>query len=101
MLNDVLRYKNKILKPLKHHTTSDTSSKELGDIELIDADGSVFECVEVKHSKPISFTIISNIYQKIKGKNVNRYYILTTEFPNIDSETKDKVEDIQEKNLFY
>ena len=92
MLQDVSRYKKKILKPLKDHTTSDLKSSSFGDIEVYTLDNHVFECVEVKHKIPIGFSILDGIYSKIRNQSVNRYYILTTANPNIKEEDRHDIQ---------
>ncbi|MBL8192974.1 MAG: DNA cytosine methyltransferase, partial [Blastocatellia bacterium] len=62
----------------------DSRSKSLGDIEIKSTDEFPFEAIEIKHLKPISLDIISDVYQKIKNTSIDRYYILTTNEPNFD-----------------
>jgi DNA (cytosine-5)-methyltransferase 1 len=83
LLPDLKRYQDKILAPLESHTSPDLRSKALGDIDVLNADRSAFEAIEVKHNKPISAEMIDIAYQKIKTSQIERYYILTTNEPNI------------------
>lgn len=78
------RYSGKILAPLESHTSPDSRSKSLGDIEVNSADGACFEAIEIKHNKPITADMVSVAYRKIKNTAVDRYYILTTSEPNFD-----------------
>ncbi len=80
------RYSGKKLAPLESHTSPDSRSKSLGDIEVKNSDDSCFEAVEVKHLKPISVDMIRVAYRKIKDTKVDRYYILTTSEPNFDDQ---------------
>lgn len=84
LMPDVKRYSSKILAPLESHTSPDSRSKSLGDIEVKNADGSCFEAIEIKHMKPISADMIGIAHRKIKNTDVDRYYILTTSEPNFD-----------------
>lgn len=84
LLPDVKRYTNKILAPLESHTSPDSRSKSLGDIDINNVDGSCFESIEIKHNKPITPDVIGSVYRKIKNSNVDRYYILTTNEPNLN-----------------
>ena len=80
------RYSGKILAPLESHTSPDSRSKSLGDIDVRNSNESPFESVEVKHLKPISVDMIRVAYRKIKDTKVDRYYILTTSEPNVDDQ---------------
>lgn len=82
LLMPTSRYQNKRLLPLKRHTTSDRRSRSVGDIELENFDGSPFEAVEVKHNKPIDFSMVQTAFEKIQATSIARYYLLTTAEPN-------------------
>ncbi len=82
LMSDVKKYEGKILAPLESHTSPDSRSKALGDIEVKNPDGSCFEAIEIKHNKPITADTIGIAYRKIKPTSINRYYILTTNEPN-------------------
>jgi DNA (cytosine-5)-methyltransferase 1 len=84
LMFDVRRYSGKFLVPLETHTSPDSRSKSLGDIDVTNADGSCFESVEIKHNKPITADMIGAAYRKIKDTKIDRYYILTTSEPNFD-----------------
>jgi DNA (cytosine-5)-methyltransferase 1 len=85
LMSDVKKYEGKILAPLESHTSPDSRSKALGDIEVKNSDGSCFEAIEIKHNKPITADTIGIAYRKIKPTSINRYYILTTNEPNFDN----------------
>jgi DNA (cytosine-5)-methyltransferase 1 len=78
----VTRYKGKKLKPLRTHVSPDQYAG-LGDVEVIDEEGNYFEVVEVKYNKPIDLGMVIDIYGKLEGVIVNRYYLLTTADPYI------------------
>ncbi len=84
MLIAIDRYKSKTLSPLKSHTTSDTKSGGIGDIEVLNEDGEYFEAVEIKHNIPISSGIVEASFQKFMNTSVTRYYLLTTAEPNVE-----------------
>ncbi len=78
------RYKGKTLSGLKTPTTSDTKSRGIGDIEVLDEEENFFEAVEIKHNIPISPELVQDAYQKFFKTSVSRYYLLTTAEPNVD-----------------
>ncbi|MDQ7027111.1 MAG: restriction endonuclease, SacI family [Anaerolineae bacterium] len=78
------RFAQKRLLPLKSHTTSDSKSDSLGDIEITDLEGGFFEVVEVKHGKPITSSMVRVAYEKIKSHPLNRFYLLTTHSPDTE-----------------
>jgi len=82
LIPEVKRYEGKILAPLESHTSPDYRSHSFGDIDVLNADLSSFESIEIKHNKPISADMVSDVYRKIKNTYTERYYILTTREPN-------------------
>lgn len=84
VLMSIERYEGKILSPLKSHTTADTKSGGIGDIEVLDENEDFFEAVEIKHNIPISPDIVQGAYQKFAETSACRYYLLTTAEPNVD-----------------
>jgi len=79
---DVKRYEGKILASLESHTSPDSRSKSLGDIDVNNDDNSCFESIEIKHNKLITADMVGVAYRKIKNTSIDRYYILTTNEPN-------------------
>ncbi|MBI3651378.1 MAG: hypothetical protein HY231_10200 [Acidobacteria bacterium] len=100
LLQDVKRYEGKRLAPLGLHTTADLRSQALGDIEILHADNSGFEAIEIKHRKPITAAMIGLVYRKIKHAKLTRYYILTTNEPNVEdsSAVQDILLDLRKKH---
>jgi len=96
LMREVERFKSKTLKPLRGHVSPDFYTG-LGDIEIIDENGEYFEVVEVKYNKPIDAGMIEDVYWKIKGRNVRRYYLLSTAEPYIKNDEKMKVRNWTEK----
>jgi len=84
LMPDVKRYSGKFLVPLESHTSPDSRSESLGDIDVNNADNTCFESVEIKHNKPITADMVGVAYRKIRNTEIDRYYILTTSEPNFD-----------------
>lgn len=78
LVKELRRFEGKHLKPLEAHSAADSQTGSIGDIEVLNEDGTPFEAVEVKHMIPINKAIIDSAKQKIRGSRVNMYYILTT-----------------------
>uniref|UniRef100_A0AB33J911 DNA methyltransferase n=1 Tax=Prevotella sp. GTC17259 TaxID=3236795 RepID=A0AB33J911_9BACT len=76
--DDFKRYSGKTLLGLESHTSADTRSGRLGDIDIIDDKGNPFEAVEVKFEIEISHEIVTIAREKIQPSTVSRYYILST-----------------------
>ena len=93
LLSELSRYKGKTLKPLELHSAADLRTGSIGDIEVYNADGSIFEAVEVKHMIPITKELVDVAKQKIRGSQVDRYYLLTT-YPHHEL-SEDAVEEIE------
>lgn len=78
LLKELRRFDGKHLKPLEAHSAADSQTGSIGDIEVLNEDGTPFEAVEVKHQIQINKAIIDSAKQKICSSRVDRYYILTT-----------------------
>lgn len=91
VIKEVSRYEGKKLLPLKSHTAADIKSKSTGDIEIVDRKGNLFEAAEVKHKIKIDEYTLIDVIRKIRGKGVNRYYILTTAYPEIKEGEEDEL----------
>ena len=89
LMTEVKRFEGKKLLPLENHTSADSQSGRLGDIDITDEDGNPFESVEVKHNIPVSFDIIELAKEKIMPTEVSRYYILSTS--GINKRDEDKI----------
>lgn len=77
-LTEVKRYRGKKLAPLKSHNSPDTMAGDVGDIQVLNEDNSVFEGIEVKHNIKITAGIVNTSYNKFQSQQVDRYYLLTT-----------------------
>lgn len=78
MVKELKRFDGKQLMPLEEHTSSDKRSGRVGDIEVRDLKGRVFEALEIKHNIPISSQLIRDAYEKFKAQPIDRYYLLST-----------------------
>lgn len=78
LIKEVKRFETKELLPLENHTTADSRSGSIGDIEIIDEKGKSFEAVEVKHGIPISLQLVKDAYSKFSVTQAQRYYLLST-----------------------
>jgi len=90
VVEEVARYSGKKLNPLRSHVSPD-KYVGLGDIEVVDEKGKYFEVIEVKHAKSITVDILEDVYEKVKEKNVKRYYLLTTAEPYIRREDSEMI----------
>lgn len=72
------RYRQSKLLELESHTTADSRSHLIGDINIFDADDTIFEGYEIKHNVPITSELIETSFEKLRTTPVQRYYILTT-----------------------
>ncbi|MEW6408551.1 MAG: DNA methyltransferase [Nitrospirota bacterium] len=78
IVKELKRYKGMILMPMEEHTSSDKSLGRVGDIEIRDAEGRIFEAVEIKHGITINSQMVRDAYEKFKSYPIQRYYLLTT-----------------------
>ena len=85
------RYIGKELCPLKSHTTSDTKSSGIGDIEVLDEQENFFEEVEIKHNISITPMLVQGAFGKFANTAVCRYYLLTTAEPEVEDRDVDAV----------
>jgi len=88
-INETKRFEGKVLLPMESHTSADSRSGRIGDIDIIDEKERVFEAVEVKHGIPITAQLVKDAFDKFKTTQVNRYYLLST--ANIDTAQADEI----------
>jgi len=100
LLSEAKRFQGKVLLPLESHTSADSQSGRIGDIEVVDGQGRQFEAVEIKHGITISLQLVRDAYTKFQTTAVKRYYILSTaQYPK-DKEWDDIQSEIQSiKNI--
>lgn len=78
LTQELKRFDGKKLLPLENHTSADSQSGRLGDIDILDSDGNSFEAVEIKFGREIDHNIVEIAKDKIISSKVTRYYILST-----------------------
>jgi len=102
LVRDLKRYDGKKLALLKSHVTSDSKSRDIGDITVLDKDGKFFEGVEIKHGIPIDKIMVDDAFEKIRTTPTIRYYIITTSEPNIkvgeENKIKESVKNIRKEH---
>lgn len=91
LIHETKRFEKKSLLPIESHTSADSRSGRVGDIEIIDEKERVFEAVEVKFGISISLQLVKDAFEKFKTTQVNRYYLLSTS--NIENSEKSQIEE--------
>lgn len=81
VMHQMQRYKDKDLLKLRSHTSADSKSGDIGDIQ-INYNSRPFEGIEVKYEIAITPQLIQDAYRKIHSHPVNRYYLLSTIEPS-------------------
>ena len=76
------RYRNCTLLGLEAHTTADSRSRLIGDINILDSSGALFEGYEIKHNVRITKDLIRTSIEKLRTTPVRVFYMLTT-FPHL------------------
>lgn len=90
LMEETKRFEGKTLLPIESHTSADSRSGRIGDIDIVDDKERAFEAVEVKHGTAISGQLVKDAFEKFKTTQVNRYYLLST--ANIDETEKYDIE---------
>ncbi|MFV0565712.1 MAG: hypothetical protein ACK5NB_07755 [Flavobacteriaceae bacterium] len=90
LINETKRFEGKTLLPMESHTSADSRSGRIGDIDIVDEKERAFEAVEVKHGIAITAQLVKDAFEKFKTTQVNRYYLLST--ANIDISQKDEID---------
>ncbi len=94
LITEALRFDGKTLLDLESHTSADSRSGRIGDVDIVDDAGKPFEAVEVKFGTPISTQLVADAFSKFKSTQVTRYYLLST--ANLkDGEEKQIEEEIE------
>ncbi|MCY4062030.1 MAG: hypothetical protein OXG53_06660 [Chloroflexi bacterium] len=83
LVGEADRYRGCRILPLESHTSADSRSHLIGDVNILDGDGRFFEGYEIKHNVRITSNVIQNSFLKLRTTTVDRYYILTT-YPHDD-----------------
>ena len=79
LIKEMSRYKTCHLADLSSLTACDRTNKASGDIEIFNADNSLFEAIEIKLDKEIDAQIMRVVEGKIYKFNPIRYYVLSVE----------------------
>lgn len=82
LIKEAKRFDGKKLLSIESHTSADSRSGRIGDIDIVDKNEKEFEAVEVKFGIPITSQLIRGSFEKFKTTQVKRYYLLSTS--NID-----------------
>lgn len=90
LINETKRFERRTLLPMESHTSADSRSGRIGDIDIVDEKERAFEAVEVKHGIAITAQLVKDAFEKFKTTQVNRYYLLST--ANIDISEKDEID---------
>lgn len=90
LIEETKRFKNKSLLQIESHTSADTRSGRIGDIDVVDENGKAFEAVEVKHGIAITSQLVKDAFEKFKTTQVNRYYLLST--ANVNTKEVENIE---------
>jgi DNA (cytosine-5)-methyltransferase 1 len=90
LINEIQRFDGKMLLPIESHTSADSRSGRIGDIDIVDEKNRAFEAVEVKHGIAITAQLVRDAFEKFKTTQVSRYYLLST--ANIDSFQKTEID---------
>ena len=77
------RYRDCEVLPLEKHTAADARLNLIGDVNVLNANSSLYEGYEVKHNIQITSGLIETAFEKLRTTQVERYYILTT-YPHTD-----------------
>ena len=59
------RFENKVLSPLKSHTTSDLKSRSFADVEILTETGQFWEGIEIKHKIAITPAMVEDAYAQV------------------------------------
>lgn len=87
LVREFKRYVGKNLLELLPHESPDERTGMLGDIQIVDQDGRIYEVVEIK-DRPIDYGIVISAFEKLKKSPPERYYILTTYDYSLDTKVK-------------
>lgn len=99
LMSELGRFEGRELKPLEDHSAADAQTGALGDIEVVNEDGTVYEVLEIKHKLVVTKEMVISAKKKIQGSRVDRYYILTDSHEHEPSEEVRKEVTIVEERL--
>jgi DNA (cytosine-5)-methyltransferase 1 len=95
LVQELARFQNMTLLDLQEHSAADAQTGAIGDIEIADGTGKIFEALEIKHDIEITHEIIEAAKRKIMTSPPDRYYLLTTHQNCDGSPLQDELDQIQ------
>jgi DNA (cytosine-5)-methyltransferase 1 len=78
LVKEIDRFDDKELRRLEEHSAADAQTGAVGDVEVANKDGAIFEALEIKHEMEITQKVLEDVKGKLMDKKVDRYYVLTT-----------------------
>lgn len=93
LIAEVKRYEGCQLLELMSHTSADSKTGRLGDIDIQSDEGRVIESVEVKHGITITHQMIAQLKEKIASSGLKTFYVLSTQ-ERIPPEELSKITDL-------
>lgn len=98
LVKEIKRFEGKTLLPIANHTSADTRSGRIGDVDLIDENERSFEAVEVKFGISINLGLVQDAYKKFITTPVDRFYLLSTAETSAEEMAKISEEIVKIKN---
>ena len=89
LISEVFKYKDCQLLELLSHTSADSKTERVGDIDIKSGDSTI-ESVEIKHNIAITAALIEQLRAKIAGAGLKTFYILSTN-ENISPDEMNKI----------
>ncbi len=89
LISEVFKYKDCQLLELLSHTSADSKTERIGDIDIKSGDSTI-ESVEIKHNIAITAELIEQLREKIAGAGLKTFYILSTS-ENIPPDEMNKI----------
>lgn len=99
LVKEMKRFDSKLLLDIESHTSADSRSGRIGDIDIVDEKGKAFEAVEVKHGIPITLQLVKDAFEKFKVTQVDRYYLLSTANVDVNQQKEIDAEIERIKNI--
>ncbi|MBC6444913.1 MAG: restriction endonuclease, SacI family [Alphaproteobacteria bacterium GM202ARS2] len=78
LVSEVTKYKDCQLLELLSHTSADSKTDRVGDIDVVDKNSKTVEAVEVKHRIALTCALIEQLKEKIAGSGLKTFYVLST-----------------------
>ena len=89
LISEVSKYKDCRLLELLSHTSADSQTERIGDIDVNIGDNTI-ESVEIKHNIAITAGLIEQLKEKVAGAGLKTFYVLSTN-ENIPPHEMDKI----------